>query len=983
MLDAFHATKKFLKQIPWDWNQLKHFTEDYTVYARPLTGRLLQAFHLDWHYEDGQGNWLIARHQYLSPRKTKVFDAVGGYGANLLGHKNALLQAYLIKEVPKANPSHTQGSIRSSSGQLAEKISHLLLEETKQGPWITHFSNSGTEAVEAAIKHALLSHHQTMQELSFQIQEHYYLGLRFYQHLDNPQKKIFFKKLRSKIDLLKKKKSVTFSSSAVGFHEYWEELHRYHKDVLREDPYLVSMEGGFHGKTLGSLKVTTKKEYGESFYVNEDYQLKRMILSRHHIKESLSSLESLQRTLLFVNCSEHHHQTDFEVMTSHFIPVACVIVEPLQGEAGIIEIPKETLQTIRSWCTQKKILLLFDEVQSGLYRTGFLACGTHAQVVADIYCFSKALGGGLMKIGATSILKKKYIPEFGLLHTSTFAEDDLSSKIALKVLDILTGKKSPVKEGIKQGQFLREQLEALQKRYPHLIKDIRGKGLMLAIEFHQDLRQRCFEFKFFSDANMMGHLLASALLYHHRIRLAPTLSGPFTLRIEPSIYLSEKEAIFFLKGLEQTVAALDQIDMPYFFKHLYRKEPIEKVYGKIAPQTFAPRNKRIPLAIFLNHPIDHFELTETMPSHKNVSPRSLLKKIHLGRQVFSFDLTHREYIYDQRGRKIELALMSLPLPSEEIMHLYRSPQRSLLVEKIQDGIFKAKNLGAQSIGLGQFTSIVTHNGLYLNSLNTTLTTGNAYTCALSCEAIMREIQKQSLSPDKLHLCCIGAAGNILSVSASILTDWCNEITLIYHSSLEKSAKLRLTVQRLFSDILQSQPTGPCSYNLKQLLVKNPLAITHDDSLLRFCAHPDVRRLFRVETNLDNVSKAHIVLTGTNAPGIGLQSHHFKEKAILVDFAVPRNIPESLLQERPDLTFFMGGIAGLPKHKNNQGISAHFFPLPQGQVFACMAETMILSFLKKDHYLALGSLSRKQVEQTQRWASELGFHLAELKQKASY
>jgi predicted amino acid dehydrogenase len=68
---------------------------------------------------------------------------------------------------------------------------------------------------------------------------------------------------------------------------------------------------------------------------------------------------------------------------------------------------------------------------------------------------------------------------------------------------------------------------------------------------------------------------------------------------------------------------------------------------------------------------------------------------------------------------------------------------------------------------------------------------------------------------------------------------------------------------------------------------------------------------------------------------------------------------------------------------NQGLQASFFPLPKGQVFACMAETMILAFMKKNHYLALGHLGRKQVEQTLLWAKNLGFHLADIKQKASF
>jgi len=128
----------------------------------------------------------------------------------------------------------------------------------------------------------------------------------------------------------------------------------------------------------------------------------------------------------------------------------------------------------------------------------------------------------------------------------------------------------------------------------------------------------------------------------------------------------------------------------------------------------------------------------------------------------------------------------------------------LLIEKIQQAIIDAKNMGATTVGLGQFTSIISNNGLALDSCGINLTTGNAYTVGLGVQAALK-VCKETLGTDEnLSIGCVGAAGNIVSVATSLLADNARKITLIYHTPFEESSKMQRAFNRLVEEIVRSQ-----------------------------------------------------------------------------------------------------------------------------------------------------------------------------------
>ncbi len=158
------------------------------------------------------------------------------------------------------------------------------------------------------------------------------------------------------------------------------------------------------------------------------------------------------------------------------------LVEPIQGEAGVIVPPKGYLKAVRDICTRRNVLLLADEVQTGFARTGKMFACNHESIEPDIYILGKALGGGILPVSA--ITANKDI--LGLFdsgsHGSTFGGNPLAAAVATKTIDILVRGDFP-KLAKEKGEYFIDKLKSIDN--PD-IKEVRGKGLLVGVEFKQD-----------------------------------------------------------------------------------------------------------------------------------------------------------------------------------------------------------------------------------------------------------------------------------------------------------------------------------------------------------------------------------------------------------------------------------------------------------------------------------------------------------------
>ncbi len=214
---------------------------------------------------------------------------------------------------------------------------------------------------------------------------------------------------------------------------------------------IIAMEHGFHGRTFGSLAATWEEKYKTPFGP--------MLSGFKHVP--FNNIQALEKAI-----------------TKN---TGAVILEPIQGEAGVRIPDRGYLKKVSALCRKKNVLLIVDEVQSGMGRTGKFLAFQHEGVHPDIVTMAKGLGNGV-PIGAT--LARKEIAESLThgMHGSTFGGNPLCTKTALTVIEILQ-KKKLIRSAEVLGKYF---LEELNKIDSGKIKEIRGKGLMVAIELHED-----------------------------------------------------------------------------------------------------------------------------------------------------------------------------------------------------------------------------------------------------------------------------------------------------------------------------------------------------------------------------------------------------------------------------------------------------------------------------------------------------------------
>jgi acetylornithine/N-succinyldiaminopimelate aminotransferase len=216
---------------------------------------------------------------------------------------------------------------------------------------------------------------------------------------------------------------------------------------------IISMENSFHGRTLATVTMTGQKKYNEMF-------------------------EPLPPGFLYAKFNDFS-----DLLKKIDDEVVAIIVELIQGEGGINVIDKEYLKNVKNLCSQKDILLIFDEVQTGFGRTGEFFAYKVFGIEPDIMTIAKTMGGGF-PVGA--MIAKKDIADLMQpgTHASTFGGSPLACVSCLAVIETI--EKENLLENVKKmGKYLREKLEELKNEF-EIIKKIKGIGLMLAIEIEKD-----------------------------------------------------------------------------------------------------------------------------------------------------------------------------------------------------------------------------------------------------------------------------------------------------------------------------------------------------------------------------------------------------------------------------------------------------------------------------------------------------------------
>jgi len=261
---------------------------------------------------------------------------------------------------------------------------------------------------------------------------------------------------------------------------------------------MVAMNGSYHGKSLGALSLTFNPKYRKSFQPLVD-------------KVSFSpygDIDQLQNTI--------DNDTSF------------IILEPIQGESGIHVPPDGFLQKVRKICDENEILLIFDEIQSGLGRTGRMWASEHWETSPDILCLAKGIAGGV-PMGATLVRPDILSVMNKGEHSSTFGGNPLSCSAGTATIQALT-QDGLIDNAEKMGQKFRQGLEDLKSKHS-IIREVRGKGLMIGVELK-------FEVK---DILLEGIKKGILLLY----------SGRNILRLLPPLVITDEDVTKSLDVIDQ------------------------------------------------------------------------------------------------------------------------------------------------------------------------------------------------------------------------------------------------------------------------------------------------------------------------------------------------------------------------------------------------------------------------------------------------
>lgn len=296
----------------------------------------------------------------------KYLDFMSNYGVNIFGYNHPKITKTLSNQLKQLTSLH--GSFNNNIRAIA---SEALIKRCGEKYSQVYWSNSGTEAIEAALKFAVL---------------------------------------------------------ATGKRKF------------------IVANHGYHGKTLGALSATFGEKYKKPF----EPLLWQFISIPYDNPKALS--QAIDKN------------------------TAAFIVEPIQGESGIIIPNKGYLSKIKKICEKKGVLLILDEIQTGLGRTGYFLTSQKENVSGDILCLGKGLAGGI-PVGATIINKRVRSSIYKHIHTSTFGGNPLACAGVLATLSLLD--KTQLDHNIKTGQYFLKKLSSLK---PKLINQVRGEGLMIGLD---------------------------------------------------------------------------------------------------------------------------------------------------------------------------------------------------------------------------------------------------------------------------------------------------------------------------------------------------------------------------------------------------------------------------------------------------------------------------------------------------------------------
>lgn len=285
--------------------------------------------------------------------------------------------------------------------------------------------------------------------------------------------------------------------------------------------WFISTVNAFHGKSMGALSMTGKNIYREPYLP--------LLQQVQHV--TYGAIEDMRKAILNLQAVGE--------------TVAAVILEPIQGEAGVVIPPEGYLKAVRALCDETDTLLIIDEIQTGMGRTGTMWRCEAEGIVPDILCFGKSFGGGLCPTTGIIARPKVWVDEVvddpTLLGSPTFGGNPLASVTAMATIRYMLANDVP---GMckRKGEQIMAILADLKQRHPNVLKTYRGMGLLIGMDF---------------PSTEVGYFIAKGMFTRHYLT-AGTLNNSKTIRIEPPAVITETEIIGLGKALDEVFTLAEE-----------------------------------------------------------------------------------------------------------------------------------------------------------------------------------------------------------------------------------------------------------------------------------------------------------------------------------------------------------------------------------------------------------------------------------------
>jgi len=711
---------------------------------------------------------------------------------------------------------------------------------------------------------------------------------------------------------------------------------------------ILSVDRSFHGKTYSALLATNSRRHNIDHLVDKE----------NFHKITLNDFDALELEL---------KKQDY----------AAFIVEPIQGEGGMHVADPQWIARARELCSKTRTILIFDEIQTGLGRTGGMCSAMDIGVTPDIMLLAKSLSGGLIPTGAALYTKSVNSPEFDRKHSSTFANNGLATTVGRAVIRKLRENDGAVLDHVKSiSKVVDECCDQLVEKYPSIFS-WRGAGLMRSIQFRDETADGNYFITFLQNSGSLAWLFCSHLLNHHQMLVMPLLSDKCSIRFEPPLNTSEEDIRDFFEAVDNVCRIVKNGRYDILFASLIDKPhaDLPKVdvsfpvlyADQIAPIKYEDTDKRKGKTFaFLIHFTVVDDLVRMLPQsvHANFTPKECTRLgelfLEVGAIDFSPEVALRFGVSDERSYANGMMILA-PMSPRAMMDLTSAEKVNLM----KDYFNVAEREGVELVGLGAYTSVVTNGGTKniegaIGDMS--LTTGNSLTAMSTTESVL-EASGRNLIGSTVTV--IGARGAVGKLMVSEFSHWCDDIILIGRPGTEQRLlnELLPILCRLAFDLKQEVQVGSVIHRIQEYVTTSqPELATHltatnpveEDVIADLVdkiinsGRVDSLGLRTSDSYEKSLGESDYVVSATSEGKPFLSTELLKEGAIAVDTARPFDF---IVKPGQKAQVLEGGLVVQPKALRYG--DCNMVGLPPGVNLACLSETIALSMADCEGRFSIG------------------------------